>query len=92
MVLRLQGGQDLQPLFPPARDKTGCHGGLNAPQPTGVGYNDAFDVFNDIAADGDFHSVRQLRPAASGGVPGCSGAISQGNGFGAAHGGNQLLP
>ena len=92
LLLRLQRGQDFQLLVPLTGNDPGGDGSLNAPQAAGVGDDDAFYVLDDIAADGDFDPVRQLRPAASGGVPSGSGAVGQGNGFGAAHGGNQFLP
>ena len=81
-------GNDLQHLVRVSRHQSGGDGGRDALQPAGVGDNDALHVFDQVAADLDGDSVRR----AAQGPAGHRRAVGQGDGLGAAHGGDQLLP
>ena len=88
-LLRIgNGGNDFQnPVRVPGDDPRGG-GGLDAPQTAGVGNHHALDIFDNIAAG--FHQG-PLRQTAQG-FPGNGGAVGNGDGLRAAHGGHQLLP
>ena len=63
------------------------HGGGDPTQSPRMGNDHAFYVLDDIPADGD---LRFLRETAQG-IAGHRGGVSQGDGLGTPHGGNQLL-
>ena len=69
------------------RHKPCGNGGGDASQPPGVGHDDAFNVLNNVPADGDNCRLGQTPQ----GVPRHRGGVSQRDGLGAAHGGHQLL-
>ena len=79
---------DLQHPVGVASHQTGCDGGGDALQSAGVGYNDAFDVFDQVSADLDGDGIGETAQLAAG----HRRTIGQSNGLGAAHGRHQLLP
>lgn len=54
-LLRCHLGENLQLQLRPSRHHTGCHGGLDALEASGVGHSNGLDVFYNVSAD--------LRPA-----------------------------
>ena len=88
LLLRLADlSDDLQLLVRVAGHHAGHRGRRDAPQPAGVGHHHAFHVLDDVAAGLHQDPVGQLAQV----LPGDGGAVGDGDGLGAAHGGQELL-
>ena len=81
------GGDDLQLFGSVSRGDARADGGGDAAQPARVRDDHALDVFEDVAADGDFGGQGRLAEQVARG----GGGKGYGDGFGAAHGGQQLF-
>lgn len=73
-LLLRYGGDDLQVTRRVARNEADGNGGGNALAPAGIRYDDAFDVFQNVAADGGVYLLGE-RPA----LPKGRGAVGNGD-------------
>ena len=86
-LLAGHGRDDLEGLVGLASYDAGGGRRFDALQAVGVGHHHTFDVFDDVAADPDLHPVGHGIQH----LTRLGGGIGNGDGLGAAHGGDQLF-
>ena len=86
-LLRSDLGDDLQLPLRLSHRRAGGRGGLDPPEPSGIGYHHALDIFQDIPADIDLHPHRHTAQQ----IPRHRRGIGHRDGLCAPHGGQQLF-
>ena len=89
LLLLLAGDlcNDFQSFLCFAGHDTGYRRGFDALHAVGIGNDNTFYVFNNIVADADGDPIRSCAQN----FPGLGSGVGNGDGFGAAHGGDQLF-